>query len=396
MSEPQADPPPNLLRGHQWVVFGPDWGRHPSVSQHLFSQFLGSSPVLWVETVGLRAPSLTRRDIFRSIQKITDFLTRRRAHACTAPGLTILSPPTLPFTRWRWVRRLNLWHVRRQVRATLKKLGFNQPKLVVTVPSQCDFIGQLGEVLSLYYCIDDYALWKGMNPNHVRQMESELVRKIDAIVVPSDFLSQRMQPVGKPVLVLTHGVDLLHFKTIPHRPAHWPFEMVYFGMIDDRLDQHLLASLALALPDARLRLIGPVTVPVNRLNAIPNIHFEGHIPYAKLPEAISSASLFLLPFGFDALSQSCSPIKIKEYLACGRPVVATAIPEVTQFKDFVMAVSSPEDFVKAVLSVHSHHSPPQPTKAAREFLAQDSWLSKAIALSEKVTQWSNSKTSQIP
>jgi glycosyltransferase involved in cell wall biosynthesis len=395
MFDPQTDPPPNILKGHQWVVFGPDWGRHPSVSQHLFSQFLGASSVLWVETVGLRAPALTWRDVFRSIQKITDFLTCRRARACPAPGLTILSPPTLPFTRWRWVRRLNLWHVRRQVRATLKKLGFNQPKLVVTVPSQCDFVGQLGEVLSLYYCIDDYALWKGMNPKHVRQMEAELVQQVDAIVVPSDFLEQRMLPTGKPVLVLTHGVDLTHFRPAAPRPDGLPFEMVYFGMIDNRLDQDLLASLAQALPEARIRLIGPVTLSVTRLSGIPNIHLEGPVPYEKLPEAISSASVFLLPFVFDALSQSCSPIKIKEYLACGRPVVATAIPEVSQFEEFVMAVSSPEDFVQAVLSIRSSSPAPKET-SARDLLVHDSWRCKAMTLSDATSQWLSAKTSQIP
>lgn len=395
MPPPQNDPSQQLLHGHQWVVFGPDWGRHPSVSQHLFSQFLGSSPVLWVETVGLRAPSLSCGDASRCLQKITDFLTRRRSRASTVPGLTILSPPTLPFTRWRWVRRLNLWHVRRQVVATLKKLGFDHPTLVVTVPSQCDFVGQLGEVLSLYYCIDDYALWKGMNPHHVRQMESELVQKVDAIVVPSDFLKQRMLAAGKPVLELTHGVDLTHFKAASSRPAGRPFEMVYFGMIDDRLDQDLLASLARALPEARIRLIGPVTVSVKRLSAISNLQLEGPVPYEKLPETITSASLFLLPFVVDALSQSCTPIKIKEYLACGRPVVATAIPALAPFENFVVTVSSHDDFLRAVLSIHSRREALEET-GAREFLAQDSWLSKAQALSAAAADWSHSKTSKIP
>ena len=57
------------LAGHQWVVFGPDWDRHPLVSQHLFREFLGFSPVLWVETMGLRVPQWNKRDLRRSVKK---------------------------------------------------------------------------------------------------------------------------------------------------------------------------------------------------------------------------------------------------------------------------------------------------------------------------------------
>jgi len=68
----------NHLRGRQFVVFGPDWGRHPSTSQHLFSELLDSNSVVWVETVGLRLPKLNLRDLRRSWQKIMDYCTGRR------------------------------------------------------------------------------------------------------------------------------------------------------------------------------------------------------------------------------------------------------------------------------------------------------------------------------
>jgi hypothetical protein len=155
----------------QWVVFGPDWGRHPSSSQHLFSEFLGGSPVLWVETVGLRMPQFTMRDLKRSIQKIVDFVSGRRRSFATVPnGLTVICPPTLPFTRIKLVRLLNIWLVRRSVEKATRRLQFKKHTLVVTTPAQGDFVGKLGEARSIYYCADQYALWPGMNQQHISQM----------------------------------------------------------------------------------------------------------------------------------------------------------------------------------------------------------------------------------
>jgi hypothetical protein len=113
------------LAGYQWVVFGPDWDRHPSVSQHLFSEFLGFSPMLWVETVGMRVPQWNKRDFRRSIQKIFDFFSGRRRRLATVPhGLTVICPPTLPFTSILFVRNLNLWLVRRSVEKATRRLHF--------------------------------------------------------------------------------------------------------------------------------------------------------------------------------------------------------------------------------------------------------------------------------
>jgi len=338
------------LKGHQWVVFGPDWGRYPSVSQHLFSQFLGESPVIWVETVGLRSPSWSWRDLGRCLQKLTDFLTGRRVlQSLPTQGLTIVSPMTLPFTGFALVRRFNSWRVRCVVGRAMQRLGFNQPTLVVTVPSQCDYVGRLGEELSVYYCIDQYELWPGMNPDHVRKMEAQLITSVGCVVVPSVGLKKRFIPSGKPILVLEHGVDLEHFKMCRDRlPATGPVELVYFGSINERIDIDLLVRLAKAVPEASIRLIGPVTTHVAPLLNLANVHLEGVVSYQDLPKAVASAHLFMLPFRLDELSKSCSPIKLKEYLACGRPAIATVLPDGEDLREYIHLESDSERFVQWV------------------------------------------------
>ncbi len=77
--------------------------------------------------------------------------------------MTVICPPTLPFTSFKFIRHLNLWLVRLSVEKATRRLHFKTHTLVVTTPSKGDFVGRLGEALSVYYCPDQYSLWLGMN-----------------------------------------------------------------------------------------------------------------------------------------------------------------------------------------------------------------------------------------
>lgn len=364
-------------QGRPFVVFGPDWGRHPSTSQHLFNELLHSHPVVWVETVGLRLPRLNLRDLRRSWQKLADYVTgRRRRVGSVQPGLSVVCPMTLPFTQLEWVRRFNLWQTRRAVLGTCSKLGLSRHVLVVTAPSHCDVVGHLGECLSVYYCPDNYALWPGMNARQIQQMELDLTQRVDAIVAVSDYLGERLQVCGKPLMVLTQGVNAAHFaRSLPPQNTS-RFEIVYFGMIDERLDLDLIIDLAQRLPQALIRMIGPVVINASRLREQPNVSLEPPLPFSELPAALTTASLFILPFKLNELSKSCSPLKIKEYLACGRPVIATAVPEAQRLAQHVHVAADSAAFGDAVASA-VEGTLSFDARAVREMIANEGWEAKA-------------------
>jgi glycosyltransferase involved in cell wall biosynthesis len=387
------------LSGHHLVVFGPDWGRHPSVSQHVFQQFVGKSRIIWVETVGMRTPKLTWRDVKRSWQKLSDFWRagRRRQQPSRAvvAGVHVVTPVTLPFTRFSLVRLFNLWQVRRAVRRAVDRFGFVDYTLVATVPSQCDFVGKLGEARSLYYCIDDYALWPGMESHHVRRMERRLASAVDAIVVSSDALATAMRDSGKPVHLLSHGVDAEHFGVAPVHRLGQAFEIVYFGLIDERMDQDLVLAVAAALPRASIRLIGPVVTDVNRLTQVANIRLEGAVPYQNLPEVVATADLFILPYVLSELAKSINPIKLKEYLACGRPVVATALPEVQKLAGLVAVARDQAHFVEMTRAAAAQRLPVD-RQAVQAFVAAESWHAKAVAFGSYIEALGTRSPSAAP
>jgi glycosyltransferase involved in cell wall biosynthesis len=209
-------------------------------------------------------------------------------------------------------------------------------------------------------------------------MEADLVRRVDGIVVVSQFLAKRMAGAGKPVRIITQGVDAGHFRPAGATIAPARFEIVYFGMIDDRVDQDLLVKAARALPSTVFRLIGPETLPTDRLKALPNIILEGPVDYAQLPLAVLTAGAFVLPFQMSDLSKSCSPVKLKEYLACGRPVITTAMPEALLMKDHLHIARDHDEFI-ALLASASQGALPVSSEAVGRFLDSESWQGKAEA-----------------
>jgi glycosyltransferase involved in cell wall biosynthesis len=248
---------------------------------------------------------------------------------------------------------------------------------VVTTPAQGDFVGRLGEETSIYYCADQYALWPGMNQQHISQMEGLLTDRVDAIVAVSDLLVAQFRQSGKPLYTLNQGVDSVHFsRSRPQRSTGY-FEIVYFGMIDERLDLDLIVEIARQLPQTIIRLIGPATVSLQKFVCAANIHVESPKPYEDLPESLNTSNLFIIPFVLNELACSCSPLKIKEYLACARPVISTAIPEAEMLSQFVHVAKDRKAFVEAVVAA-TEGKLSFDVQGTQHFIESETWQAKAV------------------
>lgn len=374
------------------IFFGPDWNRHPSTGQHLARCFLQNRQVVWVETVGLRHPALNVHDLRRSLQKLADYGTQRRQTSASTvhPRLHILTPTTLPFTRFPWVRAFNQRRVKRAVQHCLAANQLQDPALVVTAPSHAPYIGHMGEAVSLYLSMDDYALWYGMHAAHVNFMEAETLRRVDGIVAVSERLASRLTHAAKPVSILTQGVDAPHFALPPQRCNPSAFEAVFFGLLDPRLDLALLVKAARALPHIRFRLIGPEISTTESLRAEPNISIEPPVSYTELPQAIATADAFILPFLLNDLTRSCSPLKLKEYLATGRVVISVALPEAQALADVVHLAHSHDEFIRHLEAAAQGLRRVDPQRVA-DRLQSESWHAKANQLSLTLEQLWQSK-----
>ena len=339
-----------------FVVFSDDWGEHMSSSQHLFRHIAAQHRVLWVNTVGMRRPTLTLADLRKACRKLSRMMPLRRPNKSegnSASPITVCQPFMLPFGRYETVRAFNTLSVTRTVRATVERAQLRCPIVVCTVPNAGDYRDLLRDWTVVYYCVDDFALWPRLDADLVREMESRLIARADVLVAASGKLCDRLAASGKPTHLLTHGVDVELFA------AQAPAEHIclrdiprpragFFGLIDDRTDQDLMISVARLVPYFSLVFAGPIESAVAPLAACPNVHFTGPVRYRELPSLIRGFDVLFIPYRTGELAESLSPLKLKEYLVTGKPIVSTPIAEARERKAHVSVAATAEEWATAL------------------------------------------------
>lgn len=338
------------------VVFGEDWGGLPSSSQHLIRELLTDRTILWVDSIGLRRPRPTAHDLRRLAAKLWAAARRPgpRAAPSASPGGASapqrIAPLAIPVPTGRLARRCNGWLLAAAVRGAMRRSGVDRPILWISLPTAVDVVGRLGERAVVYYCCDDWRALAGVDHGPVAARERELVEKADVILAASPALAARFPPAK--TVIVSHGVDLRHFAEPHPRPADFPAGggpvAGFFGSVAPWIDLGLIEQAAAALPDWRFLMIGPVRVDPGRLRRLPNVLFAGPKPHADLPGYAQHWDVSLLPFRDTPQIRACNPLKLREYLASGTPIVATDCPALDGYRDLVEVAGSGEAWVAAI------------------------------------------------
>ncbi|MGH2571702.1 MAG: glycosyltransferase [bacterium] len=328
-----------MIRGARFVVFSDDWGRHPSSCQHLFRRIALHNRVLWVNTIGTRMPTLSPADLARAAGKLREWSSAPPAGEGDAP-VDVLRPFMTPFDRWRPFRRLNTRLLRNALTKALALRGDEPPILVTTIPNAAGLVGELGEAASVYYCVDEYSEWPGADRNAMLEMERELLRRVDLVVAASDTLFEEKSASHPRVRLLRHGVDWERFERGEgHRPPELerlPRPRIGFtGLVDERIDAELVARLAAARPDASFVFVGPRQLRKGPLDRLANVRFLPPVAYDDVPAVVAGFDVAMLPYVENSLTNRINPLKLREFLASGVPVVATPLPEVRRYREVV-------------------------------------------------------------
>ena len=377
------------------MVFADDWGRHPSSSQHLFARIAPGNRVLWVETIGLRRPRLTLYDLRRTAEKLRGWAPWHQSPSGNADeasmwapvpdGLTRYSPPMHPFYGTHVGAAVNDALLARLVRRRLDAMGMKRPLLVTTVPNIAGLVGRLDECNSVYYCVDDFETWPGYEAGAIRRLEAELVSRVGALVVIAQSLIERWSRPGIPMLSLPHGVDVDLFARGGDTPANLEKipgpRLMSVGLYDERVDVDLLARVLRDHPDWQLVMLGRRTAGPNVLDSIPRVHVLPPVPYPEVPAYLAAADVLLVPYIRNEQTESVSPLKLREFLASGRPVAATPLPEIVRHSGGLVELGDDaSEFASAVERALA--APPEMADARRSHVAQESWDARAEAFAD--------------
>lgn len=386
------------MRPPSFIVFGDDWGGHPSSVQHLFRRIARECPTLWVNTLGLRPPRLDRRDAARVVRKVQSMVSPRAARASSALGptppglkLEVVSPPMLPWMRPDALRALNRGLVRGRVSAAARRMGLHAPIVVTTVPNGVDGAGLAGSQCLVYYCVDDFTNWPGVDAQAAASLEAELLDTCAAVLATSQALAETRVPRSGAVSLLPHGVDVAHLgrASDPSTPrldgvSRGRPVVGYLGLVDARLDVPLVVDTARANPDYDFVFVGPTDTAVDPRLRQDNIRFAPAVPYARLPEALASFDVAWLPYVRSTLTKAINPLKLREYLASGRPVVATSLPEVVAFSPEVAIADTAPETGLALRAALSGERDRRGLRAAS--LASESWEARADTFLARVAE----------
>ncbi|OYY12749.1 MAG: hypothetical protein B7Y70_04450 [Rhizobiales bacterium 35-68-8] len=362
------------------VVFGEDWGAHPSSTQHLVRHLLAHHRTVWVNSIGLRRPRLSAHDMGRALRKL-----RAAAGPAAAPravealpeGLSVVSPLAVPWPGSRLAERANGWLLARRLRPVLAARGMARPILWASLPSAVAAVGRLGERAVVYYCGDDFGALSGVDHAPVLEMEQRLVAKADLVIAASPELARRF-PAGKTRLI-PHGVDGALFGTPAARAADLPGGKVagFYGSISDWLDLAMLERAARALPDWSFVFVGPVRTDVSALAGLPNVRFLGARPHGALPSYVQHWTVSLIPFRDTPQIRACNPLKLREYLAAGTPVAATRFPALEPYEPLVAAIDPGGDLAMAIRQAEAMAPDAALRRAA---VAEEGWDRRADAV----------------
>ena len=368
----------------KFLVFSDDWGEHPSSCQHLFKILSDLHPTIWVNTVGLRVPGFNLNDAVKSFRKLSAMMSepgRDRQHKEQATPIVCI-PPMTPFHSPPWLANWNHNSLKKNVLKELRQQRFDEYTIITTTPSVSDVLSQLGARKIIYYCVDDFSEWPGMEKQLILDLEGRLLQQTDAVICTSQVLYKKFRDYY-PTHLLKHGVDLELFSSpapVEHRCLdRIPSPRVgYFGNIDQRTDFHFIQKLALALPYVSFVFTGPTQANVSDLKMHPNIFFTGAIPYEELPSVVQGWDACLLPYHLNALTRNINPLKLKEYLATGKPVISTPLPDACELSEFVKIIEARNiaGWRNAIDEAISGQWLPD-KKALGEFLANESWTRKA-------------------
>jgi glycosyltransferase involved in cell wall biosynthesis len=365
------------LRGRDLVVFSTDWEGDPLSKMHIMRILSKENRVLWVNSIGNRAPKANAHDLKRIGNKLKRFTEGMRQ---VEPNLFVLSPLAIPYYGSEAVRAANRVLLRAQVKRAMRKLGFTRPISWSFLPASAPVSGTLGEEFVVYHCVDEFSAFSDTNGRHIAQMEEVLLRKADLVITSAERLRENKAKVNPETALVLHGTDFRHFvkacepeTLVPADIAHLPRPIIgFFGLIADWVDLDAIAACAKAYPQGSVVMLGKVApdADVSRLKALPNVHFLGRKPYAELPNYCKAFDVALMPFVTNELTLNANPLKVREYLAAGLPVVSSDLPEVRSV-GLCRIASGPEDFPRQVAACLEEGGGPDRARAERIF--HESW-----------------------
>ncbi|HLJ57174.1 MAG TPA: glycosyltransferase [Chthonomonadaceae bacterium] len=370
-----------IMAADDIVCFAKDWNEDPTSCNHVLRELSKSRRVLWINSIATRTPNLaSRRDVRKIFSKLASFA---RGPNRVSDRLWVYTPIVLPFPHSRAAVAVNQWILRASVAILRRRMGMGPFQLWSWVPTASRYFGLFGESLIVYYCTDNWSQFGSVNAEQTERLVLDQARRANIVFGTSDLIVEHLRKHNPETHLAAHGVDHSLFARATDERAPVPDDLAalpgpvlgFYGLIEDWMDLELIAYLAQRHPDWSIALVGRVCVDTSRLDGLPNVHFLGRKPHGELPLYCKGFSVGLIPHKVNELTRHMNPIKLREYLSAGLPVVSTALPEVRHYAAHCTVAESHEEFEQGVEAAIRNDSP-EARRARSASMRWETWESK--------------------
>jgi glycosyltransferase involved in cell wall biosynthesis len=249
----------------------------------------------------------------------------------------------------------------KKIKTLLHEMGINRLILYVWKPSYASYIGKFNEDLICYHIDDEYTFSTVDLP--ISEEESKLLKKSDIVFIHSKSLLMKKGELNSATYYVPNGVDFDHYRRIVEDgqshfdeldPIPKP-RIGYVGYIKSQIDLKLLLGIARKRKDWSLVLVGPINEShyniqkdIELLRRESNVHFLGGKKPEDLPHFIKGMDACLMCYHKNSYTDYIYPMKLHEYLACGKPVIATPLENLKEFRNVLYFAEGLEDWIENI------------------------------------------------
>ncbi|HUU84356.1 MAG TPA: glycosyltransferase [Phycisphaerae bacterium] len=340
-----------MIRDRNIICIANRWDYDPTSKHQVMKLLSRHNRIVWVNYRGSRRPRASRADLAAAMRTV------RAAFSGVQPvaeSIVQTTPLVVPGARHVALKAMNRHLLVSRIRRVLRRLPA-APVQVWTFAPDVDFLaGKFGEECFLYYCVDEYSAFEDFDGEAIRAAEERLIERADLVITTSAALQTSKQRLHPETHLVRHGVDVGHFARAVDRGLPQPADLAgvprplygFFGLMHHWFDVELLVEVARARPSASFVLIGDCHADARGLASVPNVYLLGRRDYGELPAYCAAFDAALLPFRINRMTRNINPIKLREYLAAGLPVISTPLPEAVRYAPDVLVADDCESFAR--------------------------------------------------
>lgn len=366
-------------------IGGEDWWYHNRghFDFQIMRRLAKTMPVLFVNSLAVRMPSLKEKSQFaarvgRKLKSLSRGIVR------VENNFWVFSPFNVPGNTGQ---KLSNWALAPQIKLAAARAGIRRPLLWVHCPAGAKLVSEIEHVALVLQRTDRFEAFPEADPAIVGAQIAALKMAADLTIYCNPvMMEEESHTVGRQLLI-THGVDLDTFISAGKSRAPGPADVAilkrprvgFIGGIDAHtFNPELFNGTAARLSDVEFVMIGGCSLPEGWCT-LPNVTMLGRKPYELVANYMAAMDVLIMPWNDSDWIKACNPIKLKEYLAVGRPVVTTDFPALGRYRELVRVANGPQQFAEQIRAALNE---PYNADAARQKVMSEGWDAKAEYLEE--------------